>query len=96
MSTIYGWSTESTYLFLSTPTLMPSSMSVGATLSARSTTNLANCFTLMMYLAIFYIIYMLEFRGKDGDSFLLGVIRVSIDDLSASCDLATDCVCDLH
>merc|ERR1719284_1093750 len=37
------------YLFLSTPTLMPSSMSVGATLSARSTTNLANCFTLMMY-----------------------------------------------
>merc|ERR1719466_326857 len=38
------------YLFLSTPTLMPSSMSVGATLSARSTTNLANCFTLMMYL----------------------------------------------
>ena len=53
MSTIYGWSTESTYLFLSTPTLMPSSMSVGATLSARSTTNLANCFTLMMYLIIF-------------------------------------------
>lgn len=41
-----------TYLFLSTPTLMPSSMSVGATLSARSTTNLANCFTLMMYLTI--------------------------------------------
>merc|ERR1719192_982912 len=37
------------YLFLSTPTLMPSSMSVGATLSARSTTNLANCFTLMIY-----------------------------------------------
>merc|ERR1719228_1205390 len=36
------------YLFLSTPTLMPSSMSVGATLSARSTTNLANCFTLMI------------------------------------------------
>ena len=29
---------------------MPSSMSVGATLSARSTTNLANCFTLMIYL----------------------------------------------
>ena len=29
---------------------MPSSMSVGATWSLRSTTNLANCFTLMMYL----------------------------------------------
>ena len=43
---------KSIYLFLSTPTLMPSSMSVGATLSARSTTNLANCFTLMMYLNI--------------------------------------------
>merc|ERR1719187_1613275 len=38
------------YLFLSTPTRIPSSMSVGATESARSTTNLANCFTLMMYL----------------------------------------------
>merc|ERR1719402_1092052 len=37
------------YLLRSTPTLMPSSMSVGATASARSTTNLANCFTLMMY-----------------------------------------------
>lgn len=32
------------------PTLMPSSMSVGATWSLRSTTNLANCLTLMMYL----------------------------------------------
>jgi hypothetical protein len=31
------------------PTRMPSSMSVGATESAKSTTNLANCFTLMMY-----------------------------------------------
>merc|ERR1719356_1035337 len=38
------------YLFLSTPTLIPSSMSVGATESARSTTNLANCFTFMIYL----------------------------------------------
>lgn len=38
------------YLFLSTPTLIPSSISVGATESARSTTNLANCLTLMMYL----------------------------------------------
>merc|ERR1719225_515330 len=37
------------YLFLSTPTLIPSSISVGATESARSTTNLANCFTLIMY-----------------------------------------------
>uniref|UniRef100_A0A0E9P8V0 Uncharacterized protein n=1 Tax=Anguilla anguilla TaxID=7936 RepID=A0A0E9P8V0_ANGAN len=36
------------YLFLSTPTLIPSSISVGATWSLRSTTNLANCFTLMM------------------------------------------------
>ena len=32
------------------PTLIPSSMSVGATWSLRSTTNLANCLTLMMYL----------------------------------------------
>lgn len=32
------------------PTRMPSSMSVGATESAKSTTNLANCLTLMMYL----------------------------------------------
>ena len=51
-----GWhrffNNESSHLFLSTPTLMPSSMSVGATLSARSTTNLANCFTLMIYLGI--------------------------------------------
>lgn len=28
---------------------MPSSISVGATESARSTTNLANCFTLIIY-----------------------------------------------
>lgn len=33
------------------PTRMPSSMSVGATFSCKSTTNLANCFTLMIYLA---------------------------------------------
>merc|ERR1719266_2034376 len=38
------------YLFLSTPTLIPSSISVGATESARSTTNFANCLTFMMYL----------------------------------------------
>lgn len=31
------------------PTRIPSSMSVGATESARSTTNFANCFTLIMY-----------------------------------------------
>ena len=31
------------------PTLIPSSISVGATWSPRSTTNLANCLTLMMY-----------------------------------------------
>lgn len=35
---------------LSYPTRMPSSMSVGATESAKSTTNFANCFTLIMYL----------------------------------------------
>jgi len=33
------------------PTRMPSSISVGETVSARSTTNLANCFTLIIYLA---------------------------------------------
>ncbi len=33
------------------PTLMPSSISVGATFSCKSTTNLANCFTLMIYFA---------------------------------------------
>lgn len=32
------------------PTLIPSSMSVGATESAKSTTNFANCLTLIMYL----------------------------------------------
>merc|ERR1719211_884148 len=37
------------YLFLSTPTLMPSSISVDATCSAKSTTNLANCLTFIMY-----------------------------------------------
>ena len=37
------------YLLRSTPTLMPSSISVGATESARSTTNFANCLTLMIY-----------------------------------------------
>lgn len=35
---------------MSYPTRIPSSISVGATESARSTTNLANCFTLIMYL----------------------------------------------
>ena len=38
-----------TMLHSTYPTLMPSSMSVGATWSLRSTTNLANCLTLMMY-----------------------------------------------
>lgn len=33
------------------PTRIPSSISVGATESAKSTTNLANCFTLIIYLA---------------------------------------------
>lgn len=32
------------------PTRIPSSISVGATESARSTTNLANCLTLIIYL----------------------------------------------
>lgn len=32
------------------PTRIPSSISVGATESARSTTNLANCFTFIIYL----------------------------------------------
>lgn len=31
------------------PTRIPSSMSVGATESAKSTTNLANCLTFIMY-----------------------------------------------
>ncbi len=39
------------YLTRSTPTRMPSSMSVGATVSARLTTNLAYCRTLIMYLS---------------------------------------------
>ncbi len=30
---------------------MPSSISVGATFSCKSTTNFANCFTLIIYLA---------------------------------------------
>lgn len=47
------------------PTLMPSSMSVGATWSLRSTTNLANCLTLMMYLgssesALMIFVHLLE------------------------------------
>jgi hypothetical protein len=33
------------------PTRIPSSISVGETVSARSTTNFANCFTLIIYLA---------------------------------------------
>ena len=33
------------------PTLMPSSMSVGATWSPKSTTNFANCFTFIIYFA---------------------------------------------
>ena len=45
------------YLFLSTPTLMPSSISVGATESARSTTNLSNCLTFIIYLNIYFIIF---------------------------------------
>jgi len=36
------------YIFY--PTRIPSSISVGATESARSTTNLANCLTLIIYL----------------------------------------------
>ena len=39
------------YLVLSTPTRIPSSMSVGATLSPRLTTNFAICLTLIMYFA---------------------------------------------
>ena len=35
-------------------------------------------------------------RKNDSASLLLGVIRVSVDDLCASCDLATDCICNLH
>merc|ERR1719510_424758 len=56
------------YLFLSTPTLIPSSISVGATESARSTTNLANCFTLMMYFgssesALMILVHLATCRG---------------------------------
>eukprot|EP00160_Parvularia_atlantis_P015903 Unigene4784_Nuclearia_a/m.14626 Unigene4784_Nuclearia_a/g.14626 ORF Unigene4784_Nuclearia_a/g.14626 Unigene4784_Nuclearia_a/m.14626 type:complete len:383 (+) Unigene4784_Nuclearia_a:128-1276(+) len=39
------------YFVRSTPTRMPSSMSVGATRSPSATTNLASCFTLITYLA---------------------------------------------
>mmetsp|Transcript_37154 Transcript_37154/g.93242 ORF Transcript_37154/g.93242 Transcript_37154/m.93242 type:complete len:293 (+) Transcript_37154:2770-3648(+) len=39
------------YFWRSTPTLMPSSMSVGATLSLKPDTYLAYCLMLMMYLA---------------------------------------------
>merc|ERR550517_2348635 len=50
------------------PTLIPSSISVGATESARSTTNLANCFTLMMYLgssesALMILVHLATCRG---------------------------------
>ena len=76
---------KSIYLFLSTPTLMPSSMSVGATLSARSTTNFANCFTLMMYLNFDSITDL-----KLGNN-LLGIIGVSVDDLGAPSNLTKDC-----
>merc|ERR1719516_948413 len=56
------------YLFLSTPTLMPSSISVGATESARSTTNLANCFTLIIYLgssesALIILVHLATCKG---------------------------------
>ncbi len=39
------------HLFSLYPTRIPSSISVGETVSARSTTNFANCFTLIIYLA---------------------------------------------
>merc|ERR1719347_2559594 len=56
------------YLFLSTPTLIPSSISVGATESARSTTNLANCLTLIMYLgssesALMILVHLATCKG---------------------------------
>ena len=38
------------YFVRSTPTLMPSSTSVGATFSPSATTNLAICLTFIMYL----------------------------------------------
>jgi hypothetical protein len=39
------------FVFPLYPTRIPSSISVGETVSARSTTNFANCFTLIIYLA---------------------------------------------
>lgn len=39
----------SSFGFYTYPTRIPSSISVGATESAKSTTNLANCLTLMIY-----------------------------------------------
>ena len=48
------------YLLRSTPTRMPSSMSVGAMRSPRPTTNLAICFTLMTYLSLLSALPMLK------------------------------------
>lgn len=45
VSILYVWSIRIIY-----PTRIPSSISVGATESAKSTTNFANCFTFIMYL----------------------------------------------
>jgi len=45
---MYRWQNLIFYFY---PTRIPSSISVGDTVSARSTTNFANCFTLIIYLA---------------------------------------------
>lgn len=55
-------------LLPSYPTLIPSSMSVGATWSPKSTTNLANCLTLIMYLgssesALMILVHLATCRG---------------------------------
>lgn len=53
------------------PTRMPSSISVGATESARSTTNLANCFTFIMYLgsSVSVVIIFVQRATCNGCSF---------------------------
>lgn len=59
------------YLLRSTPTRIPSSISVGATESAKSTTNFANCFTFIIYLGSseFALIILVQRATCNGCSF---------------------------
>merc|ERR1719288_491397 len=68
------------YLLRSTPTRIPSSISVEATWSARSTTNLANCLTLMMYFgssesALMILVHLATWSGCSDCSVCLSAAR---------------------